>query len=71
MKAVSRMQAAATHEGTVLLETINIAAAGLARMMQAAHGGDWRVQIEHDAEFVMIARRADRRPAQPKRGEVA
>lgn len=51
------------------MATARLLAEALCEKMQKIHGGSWRIQIDHEAEFVMIARRADR-PASPKRGEV-
>lgn len=31
-------------------------AASLVRSMQAVHGGVWRVQVDHDAGFVLVCR---------------
>lgn len=48
---------------------VRAAAEYLSGAMQRIHGGNWRIQIEHEDLFVMIARRRDRQPISPKRGE--
>ena len=35
-------------------------------MLQRTHGGRWRIQIEHEDGFVLIARRGDRDIAKPR-----
>lgn len=72
MNAISQIHAEVSHEGTVLLDTIEMAANGLARMMQAAHGGTWTAAVDHAASggFVLVKRETERRIAHPKRGEV-
>lgn len=37
-------------------------AAEIAYLMALVHGGDWRVQIDHEAGFVQIARRLQCNP---------
>lgn len=42
---------------------VELLAMTIADFMQQLHGGDWRIQVEHDAGLVMVARRAEaRRP---------
>ena len=67
--AVAAIHAAAIARSEGLKTTAQMLAGSLRDVMQEIHGGNWRVQIDHDAEFVMIARRADR-PTAPKAGEV-
>ena len=45
--------------GAKLLQDIEATAVKLSCLMAEAHGGQWRTQIDHDAEgqFIMIARR--------------
>ena len=50
MPAVQTMAAAALQ--------IERDAAFIATAMALIHGGDWRVQIDHQAEFVAIVRRS-------------
>ena len=52
MPAVQTMAAAALQ--------IERDAAFIATAMALIHGGDWRVQIEHDHKFIMIAGRNPR-----------
>lgn len=46
-------------EAEVLLTTIERLSKHIGKLMQEAHGGQWRVQIEHDDEFITIARSAE------------
>lgn len=41
----------------------------LATLMQDIHGGSFRVEIDHEAGFIVIRSHKDE-PARPKRGEV-
>lgn len=45
--------------GAKLLKDIETTAVKLSCLMAEAHGGEWRTQIDHDAEgqFILIARR--------------
>lgn len=52
--------------GSAVLAEVEAAAKRLADAMERAHGGSWRIQIEHENEFVMVARRRDRGPINPK-----
>lgn len=64
VRAVSRanqLAETATRESAVLLRTIDTLTQHIAKLMQEAHGGDWRVQIEHDAGLLVVARRLDDR----------
>ncbi len=47
--------------------SVRVLADMLANTMKKIHGGEWRVQIEHD-EFVTVVRRLDR--AMPKPAKV-
>lgn len=44
--------------------TIKRKAAEIAISMALLHGGDWRVQIDHEAGFLVVARRG--RPKNPR-----
>lgn len=39
---------------------IEAVAKHLAILMEEVHGGSWRVQIDHENEFLMVAKRPDR-----------
>lgn len=69
MNTVAQIHTSALALADVKIGTARLLAEALCEKMQEIHGGNWRVQIDHDAEFVMVARRADR-PTAPKAGEV-
>lgn len=45
---------------------VQAAAEYLAAAMERIHGGEWRVAINHEGEFVTVARRRGNRPITPK-----
>ena len=47
------------------IEEVRAVAEYLAELMRGIHGGDWRIQIDHDIEFIFILPRPD----QQSRGE--
>ncbi|MEI9417583.1 hypothetical protein [Mesorhizobium sp. Cs1321R2N1] len=38
-------------------DQVNLNAAALAASMQALHGGEWRLMIDHDLHMVIVSRR--------------
>lgn len=69
--AIAQMQKQAATGAADHLLGIKVLARTLADELKKAHGGDWRIQIDPEADFIMVARRRDRHIAKPKRGEVA
>ncbi len=67
--AVAALHANALARAEGLKTTARILAENLRHVMQEIHGGEWRIQIDHDVELLMIVPRLDR-PASPTRGEV-
>ncbi len=49
--------AAAVKAASDKQDEIRLSAEGLARLLQEVHGWEFRIQIEHDVAFVMIAQR--------------
>ncbi|WP_439625888.1 hypothetical protein [Shinella sp.] len=56
----------AASAGSAALAEVEAAAKCLADTMERAHGGRWRIQIEHEHQFVMVIRIRDRSPIKPK-----
>ncbi|WP_432346644.1 hypothetical protein WMC41_00585 [Shinella yambaruensis] len=52
--------------GSAVFAEVEAAAKCLADAMERAHGGRWRIQIEHEHQFVTVARIRDRGPIKPK-----
>ena len=67
--AIAQMQAQAETVAETTLHAVRLLAHCVADNMQKAHGGNWRIQIDHEHGLVIIARRQDREIEQPKRGE--
>ncbi|KSV72927.1 hypothetical protein N182_28785 [Sinorhizobium sp. GL2] len=65
----SHLLEAAVSASAVIAEC-RAAAELLARAMERAHGGSWRIQIDHEDEIAIVARRPRRGPVTPK-AEVA
>ncbi|MDG4675652.1 hypothetical protein P9A16_31625 [Shinella sp. 838] len=38
----------------------------MAEAMERAHGGRWRIQVDHEHQFATVARLRDRGPVKPK-----
>lgn len=53
-----------TTGGNALAADVERLTCQLQKAMQAIHGGEFRVQIEHSCGFVLVALRAERRPEQ-------
>lgn len=50
---------------------VRIAAQYLAEVMRDIHGGNWKIDICHEHQFIMIVNRArDNDPVKPKQGGV-
>lgn len=47
----------ATKDADDLAHGVNLLAATLAQWMEKMHGGDWRIHIDHDAQFVLVVPR--------------
>lgn len=45
---------------------VRTAAKRLAEAMERAHGGRWRIQVDHEHQFATVARLRDRGPVKPK-----
>lgn len=66
---VAAIHAAAIARADGLKLTAQLLAERLRDVMKEIHGGEWRIQIDHEVELLMIVPRLDR-AASPKRGEV-
>lgn len=56
----------AVCEGSAVFAEVEAAAKCLADAMERAHGGRWRIQIEHEHQFATVAIIRDRGPVKPK-----
>lgn len=56
----------AAYAGSAALAEVETVAKCLADAMERAHGGRWRIQIDHEYEFVTVVRRRERGPINPK-----
>ncbi|MBD9640760.1 hypothetical protein IB277_31165 [Ensifer sp. ENS07] len=64
MTSVHLLQA--TVAASAAIAECSAAAELLARAMERAHGGSWRIQIDHEDEVAIVARRHHRGPLTPK-----
>ncbi len=62
-------QAGPTAEG--LTHSVRVLADTMADYMEKIHGGEFRIQIDHECGFVLVTMRSDRPIAKPRIGEVA
>jgi hypothetical protein len=54
-QGVAELAPTASSRGAMLLATLERQAQAVASTMKEIHGDDWRIQIEHNTPFVMIA----------------
>lgn len=64
------VMAAATESAASSMRWISVLSDSLAEHMAKIHGGDFRIQIDHEDGLIIVARRRVRGFAQPKRGEI-
>ncbi len=67
--SVHPMIATAAANAGIRMAQIEAVANHLADLMRQAHGGRWRVQIEHEHGFVMVAERPQRSVDKSNNGE--
>jgi hypothetical protein len=56
----------ATVAAAAAVAEVQTAADLLAEAMRKIHGGSWRVQVEHESTFVMVAQIGDKSRVKPK-----
>lgn len=56
MGGIADMAATAANQGTVLLATLQRDVDAVAAGMEAIHGGEWRVKINHETCYVTVSR---------------
>lgn len=59
MSVLSELLKVSSDRGELMLAAIEQTATTLAQQMRTAHGGEWRIDISHDAnaQYVMVCRR--------------
>lgn len=71
MSAVAELHNRAVSEAESLTRCINAVAETLSELMQKAHGGDWRVRVDPEGEFAIVARRQEKGISKPSRNQAA
>ena len=56
MSAVSELLRGVTDDATKLRREVEQAAVNVSCAMAVIHGGEWRIDIAHEYEFVLISR---------------
>lgn len=58
MSLVEQMKGRAHADGQAALAAIEVTTSDLAEQLRNIHGGEWRVKIDHQFQFVIVAMRA-------------
>lgn len=66
---VAALHAEATARAEAMKLTAHLLAERLRDVMQEIHGGEWRIQIDHEVELLMIVPRLERPILPPRTGE--
>lgn len=71
MSAVAELHNRAVSEAENLARCIYAITETLSDLMQKAHGGNWRIQVDPEGEFVIVSRRQEQEISKPPRSHAA
>lgn len=71
MSTITDLHTQAVSEAESLARCIYAITETLSDLMQKAHGGNWRIRVDPEGEFVIVARRCESEISKPSRNQAA